>query len=99
MLLAGIYDKIKKNIKENTMSRIEEKLNVLYEYVSKFTEENGYPPTVRDICSDLSIKSTATAHYYLEKLSSKGLITKRGDKKRALTVSGKTKNSFDIFSK
>ena len=78
------------------MSRIEEKLNALYDYVSKFTEENGYPPTVRDICNDLSIKSTATAHYYLEKLSSKGLITKRCDKKRAITVSGKTKNSFDV---
>ena len=43
------------------MAKIDEKLNVLYEYVSKFSENNGYPPTVRDICSDLNIKSTATA--------------------------------------
>lgn len=78
------------------MSKIDEKLNALYNYVTKFLEENGYPPTVRDICSDLSIKSTATAHYYLEKLSEKGLITKREDKKRAITVSGKTKNSFEV---
>ena len=78
------------------MGKIEEKLNLLYEYVSSFSEKFGYPPTVRDICNDLSIKSTATAHYYLEKLKERGLIEKRDDKKRAITVSGKKNNSFQV---
>ncbi len=78
------------------MGKIDEKLNALYEYVSNFSETNGYPPTVRDICSDLSIKSTATAHYYLEKLKERGLIEKRDDKKRAITVSGKKSNSYSV---
>ena len=78
------------------MGKIEEKLNLLYEYVSSFSEKFGYPPTVRDICNDLSIKSTATAHYYLEKLKDRGLIEKRDDKKRAITVSGKKNNSFQV---
>ncbi len=78
------------------MAKIDDKLNKLYEYVSTFTSENGYPPTVRDICKDLAIKSTATAHYYLEKLKDRGLITKRDDKKRAITVNNRQNNSFQV---
>ncbi len=78
------------------MAKIDEKLNKLYEYVNTFSNENGYPPTVRDICKDLSIKSTATAHYYLEKLKERGLITKRDDKKRAITVNNRQNNSFQV---
>ncbi len=78
------------------MAKIDEKLDRLYEYVSTFSNENGYPPTVRDICKDLSIKSTATAHYYLEKLKDRGLITKREDKKRAITINNRFNNSFQV---
>ncbi len=77
------------------MSKIETKLNELYSYVKNFQDANGFSPSVRDICKDLQIKSTATAHYYLEKLCEKGLISKKGDKKRAISVNGK-KNSFEV---
>lgn len=78
------------------MAKIDKKLNKLYDYVNTFSNEFGYPPTVRDICKDLSIKSTATAHYYLEKLKDRGLITKREDKKRAITINNRQNNSFNV---
>ena len=68
------------------MSKIEEKLKVVYKYVQNYIKDNGYAPTVRDICRDLKVKSTATAHSYLQKLNEKGLIFKIDDKKRAITV-------------
>ena len=77
------------------MAKIDEKLERLLEYVKNYQDINGYPPTVRDFCKDLQIKSTATAHYYLEKLSLKGLIVKNDDKKRAITVKG-NKNFFEV---
>ena len=77
------------------MAKIDEKLERLFEYVKNYQDINGYPPTVRDICKDLQIKSTATAHYYLEKLSQKGLIVKNDDKKRAITVKS-SKNFFEV---
>ena len=77
------------------MAKIDEKLERLFEYVKNYQDINGYPPTVRDICKDLQIKSTATAHYYLEKLSQKGLIVKNDDKKRAITVKS-NKNFFEV---
>ena len=68
------------------MSKIDDKLNECYEYLKKFIQENGYSPTVRDICRDLNIKSTATAYLYLKKLNEKGLINMADDKKRAISV-------------
>ncbi len=71
------------------MAKIEPKLNELYSYIINYTSNNGISPTVRDICKDLQIKSTATAQYYLNKLIERGLISKQGDKKRSLTVTSK----------
>ena len=71
------------------MSKIDAKLNELYLYIINYKKENGISPTVRDICKDLTIKSTATAQYYIDKLIERGLINKQGDKKRSLTVKNK----------
>ncbi len=71
------------------MGKIDKKLDELYLYVQKYVENNGFPPTVRDICKDLQIKSTATAHYYLNKLKERGLLNKASDKKRALSLKSK----------
>lgn len=68
------------------MAKINDKLNACYEYVKTFIQENGYAPSVRDICKDLNIKSTATAHLYLKKLNENGLIDVKSDKKRAISL-------------
>ena len=78
------------------MSKIDEKLNKLYNYVQKYIENNGFPPTVRDICNDLQIKSTATAHYYLNKLKEQGLLNKKDDKKRAISVKSKYETPITV---
>ncbi len=68
------------------MAKLNDKLNLCYEYVKTYMQENGYAPSVRDICKDLNIKSTATAHLYLKKLSENGLINVKSDKKRAISL-------------
>lgn len=75
------------------MSKIDAKLNDLYLYIINYKNENGISPTVRDICKDLSIKSTATAQYYIDKLIERGLINKQGEKKRSLTIKNKYESS------
>ncbi len=64
----------------------EEKLTMLMDYIRKFTEENGYTPSVREIGKECGIKSTATVHSYLERLKSRGLLTKADNKKRSMTI-------------
>ncbi len=77
------------------MSKIDSKLNTLYNYIEDYVSTNGFSPTVREICKDLQIKSTATAHYYLNKLSKQGLLNKASDKKRAISIK---KNAIKTLS-
>lgn len=46
----------------------------------------GYPPTVREICSALGIKSTSTVHKDIESLVRQGYLKKDPSKPRALMV-------------
>jgi len=51
-----------------------------------FIRHRNYPPSIRDLCSILGIKSASTVHGYLERLKSKGFITWEKDKPRTLKV-------------
>ena len=50
------------------------KEKLVLDYITSKIDETGYAPSVRDICSELSIKSTSTAQMYIEKLEAKGFI-------------------------
>ena len=64
----------------------EEKLIKIMDYIRKFSESNGYTPSVREIGKECNIKSTATVHSYIEKLQAKGYLSKTDYKKRAVTI-------------
>ena len=66
--------------------RSNEKYNTVYEFIKKYITENGYSPSVREICANCRIKSTATAYQYINKLNEQGLIKKAGNKKRAVSL-------------
>lgn len=76
------------------MSKIDQKVDKVYEYLKNYRKANGYPPSVREICAALTIKSTATAYYYLEKLEERGLLSKNANKNRALTLTDKDEPDF-----
>ena len=76
------------------MKKTEEKVLKVYDFTVDFIKENGFPPSVREICTKLNIKSTATAYGYIEKLKTMGLLEKSPMKKRALTLSSNNKTSF-----
>lgn len=81
------------------MKNLDVKLNKVLNFMDGFIQKNGYPPSVREICKELSIKSTATVYYYLEKLESLNLIKKATGKNRAVEiVNGKSpkKNTVKI---
>lgn len=64
------------------------KLTEILDYITRYSEENGFPPTVRDMCKDLGIKSTATAYSYVNRLREMGLLNKADNKKRAVALNG-----------
>ena len=60
--------------------------NAIYKYICEKIDNDGFAPSVRDICRALGIKSTSTAHSYIDKLAEKGLIHKENGKSRTLRV-------------
>lgn len=60
------------------------KLDEVLAFINRYTDENGFPPTVRDMCRELGIKSTATAYDYVNRLKAMGLLNKAENKKRAV---------------
>lgn len=58
------------------------------DFVNEYLEKNGFPPTVREICEKLKIKSTATVHNYLNRLKDQGYLEKCDNKKRAIVPKG-----------
>lgn len=68
------------------MSKIDQKLEKVLHFIKRYQSENGFPPSVREILNALSIKSTATVHYYLEKLEERGSISRNANKNRAIIL-------------
>ncbi len=76
--------------------RSNEKYNTVYEFIKKYITENGYSPSVREICANCGIKSTATAYQYINKLNEQGLIKKAGNKKRAVSLKKSVGQSVSV---
>ena len=58
----------------------------IFYYIKEYIESKGYPPTVRDICGAVNLKSTSTVHGHLVRLEKKGLIRRDDSKPRAIEV-------------
>ncbi len=55
-------------------------------FMQQQIKKNGYPPTVREICAALNIRSTSTVHKAIGSLQEQGFIRKDPVKRRALEV-------------
>lgn len=67
---------------------LDEKELLVYEFIKKRLEE-GFAPTVREICEEFGYKSTSTAHRRIQALTDKGLLEKGNNLNRAIRLSGK----------
>ncbi|MDF2566583.1 MAG: lexA [Oscillospiraceae bacterium] len=68
----------------------------IYDYI-KLRSVDDIPPTVREICSDLKIKSTSTVHKYLNQLCENGLIEKLDGQNRTIKLPHKNSASVPIL--
>ena len=68
------------------MSQLTQKQQQIYDYILEYTEEHGYPPSVREIAEAVDLKSPSTVHFHLKGLRSTGLISQAEGKTRAISV-------------
>lgn len=69
------------------MRKVTENTKMVFEFIKDRIEE-GYPPTVREICAEFGFKSTSTAHRYINNLTAKGLLEKGNNQNRAIRLTG-----------
>ncbi len=75
------------------MHDLSEKQLQILDYMKSEVREKGYPPSVREICEAVGLKSTSTVHGHLARLEKKGLIRRDPTKPRAIEILDET---FDL---
>ena len=68
----------------------------ILEYIKSEVQRRGFPPSVREICDAMGIKSTSTVHGHLRRLENRGLLIRDPTKPRALEVVGMVHNTAQI---
>ena len=66
--------------------RITQKQSEILEYIKSQILNKGYPPSVRDICSAVNLKSTSSVHAHLESLEKNGYIRRDPTKPRPIEI-------------
>lgn len=61
----------------------------IYEYLQTVIPEQGYAPSVREICEAVGLKSPSTVHFHLKRLQERGLIEKGDFKGRAIVLTAR----------
>ena len=56
----------------------------ILEYIEQYIDDNGYPPSVREIGLAVDLKSTSTVHGHLTRLEKKGLLHREAMKPRTI---------------
>lgn len=68
------------------MAKITEKDYEIMDFIYECITENGFPPTVREICRAVGLNSTATVHARLQKLEREGYIVHDSSKNRSMRL-------------
>ena len=67
-----------------------EKQLAIYNYIKECVQIRNYPPSVRDICTEVGLKSTSSVFSYLIDLEQAGLIRKDPSHPRAIEILDKS---------
>lgn len=66
--------------------KISAKQQEILDYIKNEILKKGYPPTVREICETVNLKSTSSVHSHLETLEKNGYIRRDPTKPRAIEI-------------
>ncbi|MBR6770010.1 MAG: transcriptional repressor LexA [Lachnospiraceae bacterium] len=66
--------------------KISTKQSEILEYIKESILKKGYPPSVREICAAVGLKSTSSVHSHLSKLEKNGYIRRDSTKPRAIEI-------------
>ena len=76
------------------MPRTSNKSEKIIAFVREYTQENGFPPSIREIGAAVGLRSTASVSYHLQQLQEKGLLQAPIEKGRKRTVVTAQRNGY-----
>jgi repressor LexA len=69
---------------------VTERQRAILDYLREFVDEQGYPPTVREIGEAVGLRSPSTVHAHLAQLERAGLLRRDPTKPRAIELADRT---------
>ena len=81
------------------MSRGEFRKDQILEYIYEYNQKQQYPPSIREICEGIGLRSTSTVYSYLKELEAEGrVILKKGTSRtmRLMEPHKEAENKFVI---
>lgn len=75
------------------MEKLTSKQEQILTSIKKFIADNGYSPSIRELCNLCNLSSTATMFVHLKNLTSKGYINQAGSKSRTIELN--VPNEYD----
>jgi repressor LexA len=76
-----------------TTNSLTERQQLILDYISTSIKERGYPPTLREICKFMGIRSTNGVSDHLRALKRKGYLERTRLKSRAMTLTKPNKEA------
>lgn len=80
------FKSVRRNEDDMAKGKITPKQQQILDYMKEEILNKGYPPTVREICQAVNLKSTSSVHAHLESLEKLGLIERDPTKPRAIEI-------------
>ncbi len=68
------------------MKTLSRRQQAILQFIERFLDENDYPPTIRDIQTELDISSTSVVDYNLKALEARGLIRRNSKISRGIEL-------------
>ncbi len=85
-----------REVPEAILRHLTDRQRAILEVINEHLETRGYPPSVREICEAVGLKSTSSVHAQLATLEEKGYLKRDPTKPRALEISRDLETQLDV---
>jgi repressor LexA len=80
------------------MKDLSRRQQAILQFIERFLDENDYPPTIRDIQSELDISSTSVVDYNLKALENRGLIRRNSKISRGIELANRGSSRRNVVA-
>jgi repressor LexA len=82
------------NAEEQPTMDLTKRQQEIYDFIKRYADQHGYPPTVRDIGKAVGLTSSSTVHAHLANLEKLGMLRRDPSKPRAIELLGRVRDEL-----